>query len=275
MITFAGLALLSSTFLAQWPAYKIPGAPRTPEGRINLTAPAPKTADGHPDLSGIWDRGMPPGALPPGAPPAAPVAFGAPPVPGPRPFQNLPSLFPDGLPMQPWAAELRKRRLADNSKDHPDAHCLPLHPVQLHFHPQPRKIVQTPREVLIIYEANNGLRQIFTDGRPLPSGDPQPWWFGYSTGKWDGDTLVVESTGFRDLMWLDEEGTPFTSEGRFTERIHRPNFGTLEIEVTVTDPKSFTRPFTFKLTQRLMPDTDLIEFVCAENNTSVQHLVGK
>jgi hypothetical protein len=176
--------------------------------------------------------------------------------------------------MQPWAAELRKQRFAENSKDHPDAHCLPLHPVQLHYHPQPRKIIQTPGLVLIIYEANGGLRQIFTDGRPLPS-DPEPWWFGYSTGKWDGETLVVESAGFRDLMWLDEEGTPITTEGRITERFRRVNYGTLEIEVTVNDPKTFTKPWTIKLNQRLMPDTELIEFVCSENNRSEPHLVGK
>jgi len=165
--------------------------------------------------------------------------------------------------------------LAENSKDHPDAHCLPLHPVQLHFHPQPRKIVQTPGLVLIIYEANGGLRQIFTDGRPLPSIDPEPWWFGYSTGKWYGDTLVVETIGFRDLMWLDEEGTPFTTSGKIIERFLRVNYGTLEIEITVNDPKTFTKPWTIKLNQRLMPDMDLIEFVCSENNKSLGHLVGK
>jgi hypothetical protein len=143
------------------------------------------------------------------------------------------------LPFQPWAAELRKQRLAENSKDHPDAHCLPLHPVQLHSHPQPRKIIQTPKEVLIIYEANDGLRQIFTDGRPLPV-DPQPWWFGYSTGKWDGDTLVVETIGFRDLMWIDEEGTVLTASGKIMERFRRVNYGTLEIEITVDDAKAFT-----------------------------------
>jgi len=130
-------------------------------------------------------------------------------------------------------------------------------------------------EVLIIYEANGGLRQIFTDGRPLPSNDPEPWWFGYSTGKWDGDTLVVETTGFRDLMWLDEEGTPFTTAGKIIERFRRVNYGTLEIEVTVNDPKTFTKPWTIRLNQRLMPDTDLIEFVCSENNRSLWHLVGK
>jgi len=183
-------------------------------------------------------------------------------------------MLPGGLPMQPWAAELRHKRLEQNSKDHPDAHCLPLHPVQLHSHPQPRKIIQTPNEVMIIYEANDGLRQIFTDGRALPS-DPEPWWFGYSVGKWDGDTLVVNSIGFRDMSWIDEEGTPMTASGKLTERFRRPNFGTLEIEITVDDLKAFTKPWAIKLTQRLMSNTELIEFVCAENNRSIPHLVGK
>jgi len=268
-----GLAVLSTALFAQWPSHASVGAPRTAEGKVNLTAPAPKTPDGQPDLSGVWDRGVAPGAsMAPPAPPAG--GFGATPPPGPRPFQNLPSLLPGGLPFQPWAAELRKQRLAENSKDHPDAHCLPLHPVQLHSHPQPRKIIQTPGEVLIVYEANDGLRQIFTDGRLLPV-DPEPWWFGYSTGKWDGDTLVVETIGFRDMMWLDEEGTVITTAGKVTERFRRLNYGTLEIEITVDDPKAFTKPWTVKLNQRLMPDTELIEFVCQENNRSLSHLVGK
>jgi hypothetical protein len=264
------LGLLAPALLAQWTSYSAAGVPRTPDGKPNLSAPAPKAADGHPDLSGVWDRGVPPGT------PVVPVgAFGGPRPPGPRPFQDLPSLFPDGLPMQPWAAELRKQRLAENSKDHPDAHCLPLHPVQLHSHPQPRKIIQTPGLVLIIYEANEGLRQIFTDGRPLPKTDVQPWWFGYSTGKWDGDTLVVETTGFREPGWLDEEGTPITTTGKVIERFHRLNYGTLEIEITVDDPKTFTKSWTYKLNQRLMPDAELIEFICQENNRSLPHLVGK
>jgi hypothetical protein len=193
-----------------------------------------------------------------------------------RSFQDLPSLFADGLPMQPWAAELRKQRLAENSKDHPDAHCLPLHPVQLQSHPQPRKIIQMSGEIFIIYEANDGRRQIFTDGRSLPNPDDvEPWWFGYSTGKWDGDTLVVQTTGFRDIGWLDEEGTPVTTNAHITERLRRPNYGTLEIEITIDDPKTFTKPWSYKLTQRLMPNTELIEFVCGENNRSTAHLVGK
>lgn len=270
-ILMASLAIFPAALMGQWPAYPTSGSPRLTDGRVNLAASAPKTADGHPDLSGIWDRG-----ILPGAPPPAPTAtFGATPPPGPRPFQNLTSVFPDGLPLQPWAAELRKQRLAEHSKDHPDAHCLPIHPVQLHSHPQPRKIIQTPGLVLILYEANDGIRQIFTDGRPLPGNDPQPWWYGYSIGKWEGDALVVQTTGFRDIGWLDEEGTPLTSSLRLTERFRRPTYGTLEIEITVDDPKTFTKPWTYQLNQRLMPDTELIEFVCAENNRSLSHLVGK
>ena len=185
-------------------------------------------------------------------------------------------MFPDGLPLQPWAAELRKQRLAEHSKDHPDAHCLPLNPIQLHSHPQARKIIQTPGLVLILYEANDGIRQIFTDGRPLPdNNDADPWWYGYSIGKWEGDTLVVQTIGFKDQGWIDEEGTPNTNAARLTERFRRLNYGTLEIEITVDDPKTFTRPWSFKLDQRLMPDTELIEFVCLENNTSLKHLVGQ
>ncbi len=184
-------------------------------------------------------------------------------------------MVPGGLPFQPWAAELRAKRLAENSKDHPDAHCLPLHPVQLHSHPQPRKIIQTPEMILIVYEANNGLRQIFMDGRTLPTRDAEPWWFGYSIGRWDGATLVVQTTGFRDLGWIDEEGTPITTEGKIIERFRRVNYGTLEIGITVDDPKTFTKPWSITLHQQLMPDTELIEFVCAENNRSLPHLVGK
>jgi len=264
------LAILPAAW-GQWPAHPTAGAPRLADGTVNLNAPAPKTADGRPDRSGIWEAGRAPGQ----APPTTRRTFGEAPPPGPRPFQNLTSLFADGLPLQPWAAELRKQRLAEHSKDHPDARCLPINPVQLHTHPQPRKIIQTPGLVLILYEANDGIRQIFTDGRPLPNHDPDPWWYGYSIGKWEGDALVVETTGFKDQGWIDEEGTPISSAASVRERFRRLNYGTLEIEITVDDPKTFTRPWSFKLDQQLMPDTELIEFVCAENNTSLNHLVGK
>ena len=268
------IALYSGNLFGQWPAYAS-GGPKTKDGQFDKNAPAPKTAEGTPDLSGIWDA-LPPGNAPGtglgGAPPAGGGrgggrAGGAP----KRPFISLPSVVPGGLPLQPWAAKLRADRLANGSIEHPDAHCLPIQPVQLHSHPQPRKIVQTPGLIVIIYEANGGLRQIFTDGRALPKNDPQPWWAGYSVGKWEGDTLVVETIGFRDDLWLDEEGTPMTGNGKMTERFHRTNFGTLEIDITLDDSKTFTKPFGFKLTQHLMPDTELIEFICLENEKSAVH----
>ncbi len=189
-------------------------------------------------------------------------------------FRDLQAAVSGELPILPWAAQLKATRFGQNSKDHPDAHCLPLHPIQLHLHPQPRKIVQTPTLVLILYEANDGRREIYLDGRTLPTGDVQPWWYGYSVGRWEGDTLVVESIGFKDQTWIDEHGTPATDGLRVTERLRRLNVGTLEIQVTVDDAKTFTRPFTFTLQQRLMPDAELIEFVCGENNLSAARLVG-
>jgi hypothetical protein len=141
--------------------------------------------------------------------------------------------------------------------------------------PQPKKIIQKPGLIVILYEANDGIRQIFMDGRKLPGDDQDPWWYGYSIGHWEGDALVVETTGFREAGWIDEEGTPISSVGKLTERFRRLNYGTLEIEIAVDDPKTFTRPWSYKLNQRLMPDTELIEFECSENNTSLKHLVGK
>jgi len=258
--------LLPTTLLAQWPTVKSASAPRTADGRVNMLAPTPRTADGRPDLSGIWDKGLLPGEVP------KPGGFSG--IGPSQAFRDLSAAVPQGLPIQPWAAQLKAQRFGQNSKDHPDAICLPLHPIQLHLHPQPRKILQTPDVVAIMYEANDGRRQIFTDGRQLPTGEFEPWWYGYSVGRWDGDTLVVESVGFKDQAWLDEHGTPGSDRARVTERIRRLNYGTLEIDVTVDDPKTFTKPFAFELQQRLMPDTELIEFVCGENNRSAAHLVA-
>jgi len=176
--------------------------------------------------------------------------------------------------MQPWAAELVKARVANNSKDNPDAHCLPMGFMQFHTHPQPRKIIQTPGVIVMIYEANHGLRQIFTDGRPLPPKDALGWWYGYSIGRWEGDTLVVETSNFLDTdpLWLDVRGSPLTEQGKVTERFRRTNYGTMEIEITIDDPKAYTKPFTVRLTQRLLPDTELIEFICEDRDAT--HYVG-
>ena len=279
MVYRAALAILllatPAGLLAQWVAYPTPGVPRTADGKPDLTAPAPKTADGKPDLSGIWAFAPVRPPQPPPGPPVGGLGLG-PPGPGINQFFNIGSTLEGGLlPYTPWAAELRKQRMAENMKDNPDAHCLPIGLMQLHTHPQPRKIIQTPGLILVIYESNDGLRQIFTDGRSLPGNDPQPWWYGYSVGKWDGDTLVVETIGFRDDVWLDVNGSPLTESGRMRERMRRVNYGNLETEITVEDPKAYTQPWTVKVNHRIMLDTDLIEFVCAENEKDVPHLIGK
>ncbi len=283
------MALLVSTpqgLWSQWPDYPGAGVPRKADGKPDLNAPAPKTFWGKPDLSGVWQYSRPPGAPAP-APqettqPTTQATAGTGAASGDiipaavrtSQFWNLGAAFKDGLPFQPWAAELHRKRVASNSEDNPDAHCLPLGVMQLHTHGQPRKMIETPGVILIVYEANAGLRQIFTDGRPLPK-DPEPWWFGYSTGKWEGDTLVVESNGFRDLGWLDVEGSPLTSSGKIIERFRRPDYGHLEIEVTIDDPKAYTKPWTVTVHQRILPDTELIEFVCQENERDAPHLSGK
>jgi hypothetical protein len=137
--------------------------------------------------------------------------------------------------------------------------------VQFHTQGAPRKFIQTPGVLVILYEASSGLRQIFTDGRSLPGNDPQPWWYGYSVGKWDGDTLVVETTGLRDGGWLDINGTPLSDRAKITERFHRVSYGRMEIDIMVEDAKFYTRPWTVRVNQRIMPDQELIEFICLEN----------
>jgi len=282
-------AAMASSVWAQWPSYPTPGVPKGADGKPDLTAPAPRTPDAKPDLSGIWtnnrgqrgaNAGGPSAAQPGGrganagaaAPPTPPPPVTPASGPPPASFGNVGSGFPEGLPFQPWAADLVKKRMADNSKDNPDAHCLPMGFMQFHTHGQPRKIVQTPGVIVMIFEPNHGLRQIFTDGRPLPKNDLEPWWYGYSVGKWEGDTLVVETAGFIDDIWLDVRGSPMTSAAKVTERFRRVNYGTLEMEITVDDPKAYTQPWTVKISQRIMLDTDLIEFICEERDAT--HYIG-
>jgi hypothetical protein len=266
---------------AQWPPHPTPGVPKLADGKPDLDGPAPRTADGKPDFSGIWEfvdafRGRAGAASAPaaGQQPVAGIGQGGRPI-GPNQFFDIGSGIQGGLPFTPWAAALRKERTDNNNKDNPDAHCLPLGLMQLHTHPQPRKMIQTPSLLLIIYEANSGLRQIFMDGRPLPGNDAEPWWYGYSIGHWEGDTLVVQTTGLRDDVWLDVEGSPLTGSGKVTERFRRPNFGHLEIDVTVEDPKAYTKPWTVRIADRIMLNTELLEFICNENERSDVHLVGK
>jgi hypothetical protein len=256
------VAALAPSLSAQWPLRPQPGVPKTADGKPSLTAPAPRTPDGKPDFSGIWmrtERTEKPGSQPPGRPPLAT-------------FGNVGVGFKEGLPVQPWVSDLLKKRA--NGYDNPDALCLPQGPLEYHLDPQPREIVQLPRKILIVFESNYGLRTIYMDGRSLPpAGQPQPYWNGYSVGRWDGDTLVVESNNFRGALtnlpgdgWLDGRGHPFTDALKLTERFRRVNFGNLEIDVTIDDSKAYTRPFTVRVEQQIVADgSEMIEFVCHEN----------
>ncbi len=340
-IVAGGIVACTVSVFAQWPKYPASDVPRDPQGKVLMDAPPPRTADGHPDLSGVWMRANsgPPGrgrgrgqgqggqagrgqgqggqagrgasAEPAGAgqgagqgAPASATAgaasqteaAGGGPQPGGRgrggvsleptiaPFPYDPNgppvatffeaggNMPDGLPYTPWAADLRKQRMDAKDKDNPDANCLPMGFLQFHQQPQPRKIIQTPKVILIEYEANYGLRHIYIDGRKLPpQGEPQPWWYGYSVGHWEGDTLVVETNNLRGAEdspndgWLDVNGSPYSEQAKFTERFRRPTFGHLQIDVTLEDAKAYTKPWTVRVDQRILPDEEPIEFICNEN----------
>ena len=254
----AAASLATSSAAAQWPNYPTPDVPRTADGEVDLDAPAPRTADGHPDLTGLWRgarRSSQDGDAPEPPPDSPPVAG----------FRDVAANLEGGLPFQPWARELRNEREAAGSADNPEAHCLPMGNMQFHTQGAPRKFVQTPGLIVVLYEASMGMRQIFTDGRPSPDNDPQPWWYGYSTGYWEGDELVVVTTHFRDDGWLDIIGSPRTDAATVTERFRRPSYGRMEIDITVDDPKAYTEPWTVRVNQEIMVGEDLIEFICLEN----------
>ena len=256
--------LLTSPLPAQWISYPTAGVPRTANGKPNLAAACPRTADGKPDLSGLWimQTSRAGNANFPGCEPVTDE------------FINIASKINDGLPYQPWASDLVKTRRGEQRVNDPLSHCLPVGPVRLFTFPGPRKIVQTTGLLLIMNEWNSSYRQIFTDGRPLPA-DPNPSWNGYTSGKWDGDTLVVQTNGLRDGLWLDATGNPLTEAAKLTERFRRPDFGHMEIAITVDDPKAYTRPFSFTLNQTIELDTDLLEYNCVENEKDASHLSAK
>jgi len=244
------LSVICVPVAAQW--LKIPPAvPPGPDGKPNLIAPAPRLPDGHPDLSGIWE-------------PASP-----------KYLRNLAAdLKPEEVPYQPWAKALVEAR-ADGShaREESDANCLPQGVPKIGAAPAPWKIVQTPGLIVVIHEAFNLWRQIFLDGRQLAE-DVNPSWLGYSIGKWDGDTLVVDTRGFNGKTWLDQAGKPTTEALHVTERYRRKNIGTMEIQITIDDPKAYTKPWTVTEEARLMASGELYEFICNENNRDVEHLPG-
>jgi hypothetical protein len=249
---------------AQWTTYPTAGIPRTADGRPNLNAPAPRDRDGRPDLSGLWgaEKTRP---CPPNGCDDMQIS---------EQFLDIGWRVPGGLPYQPWAAELAAKRTRETRKDDPQGQCLPTGIIRMHTTPLFRKVVQTPGLILILNERNASYRQIFTDGRPLPV-DPQPSWVGYSSGTWEGDALVVRTSGFRDGLWLDAKGSPLTEAATITERFRRVDFGNLEISITVDDPKAYTKPWTTMLKQYLLPDSELLDYICNENEKDTHHFLVK
>ena len=223
-----------------------------------MDAPTPRTSNGKPDLSGVWRAGGPGGVL---------NRYGfSRPAPGVSAVSGIWVVPYVGIPRTDHGEALLTERQATHARDNPTGLCLPVGLMQLHMTALPARYVQTPAVLIIVYERNGEYRQIFTDGRRSPDNDPQPWWNGYSVGRWEGDTLVVETTHLRDGGWLDPAGNPLTDAAKITERFRRPSYGRMEIDITFDDPRAYLKPFTVRWNQRLTPDDELIEFVCAENN---------
>ena len=248
--SIAILVLVCAPVRAQWVKAPPAAIPRAPDGKPNLSAPASRLPDGKPDLSGIWE-------------------------PNGKYVQNLAAdLKPEEVPFQPWAKALfDERKNGSHSKEDQAAHCLPQGVPRINAAPAPWKIVQTPGFIVIVYEAFTLWRQIFLDGRELAD-DATPAWLGYSTGKWDGDTLVVDTKGFNGMAWLDQLGKPSTDALHVIERFRRKDFGHMEIQITIDDPKAYTKPWTVTEEVHLLPNTELMEYICNENNRDLEHLPG-
>jgi hypothetical protein len=275
MIAIAGPLLQLD---AQWFKYPSPQAPRTASGEVALSAATPRLTNGKPDLSGVWMTAEP-ACVVRGVLPLAELVKLLPPTrtcpPSTASFSrqsvNIGIDMPGGLPYQPWLAKLVDERTANQSIDDPHIRCLPDLFVRAYGLPHYLKFVQTPNLLVMLNEYNGVYRQVFTDGRALPD-DPNPSWQGYSSATWSDDTLVIETIGFRDDVWLDWAGSMITSAGRLRERIRRPDFGHLDIELTVDDPKAYTRPWSVTLRQQFGADTELIDEICAEGERFAKHL---
>jgi len=245
------IVLATAVADAQWDPFPVKNMPRTADGKVDMNA-QPRRIDGKVDFSGFW---MPSDNV--------------------RHLINLASdMKPEDIPLTPWAADVYKERIDTNGIGHPGVRCLPSGiPEKLNI-PDGLKVVQTPDLIVFLYESRTIYRQVFLDGRTLPK-DPQPTWMGYSVGHWEGDTLVVETIGQNGKTWLDMRGLPGTEELKVIERYSRPTIGRIGIDVTISDPKAYTKPWNVKLAWRLIPDTDLIESICEENSKDLPHMVGK
>lgn len=240
---------LAVSISAQW-RYRDPAAPRLPDGRVNVNAPPPRTPAGTVDLSGLWQTD---------------TKYN---------FNLAADLKPGEVLMLPWAQALYAERQDNNGKDDPEGFCMPPGFPRVNGVPFPQKILQTPNAIVILYETRTTFRQIFLDGHTL-NADLQPTWMGYSKGRWEQDTLIVETTGFNDKTWLDDAGHPHSEQMKVTERFRRPTFGQLLVEITVEDAKAYAKPWTVTQAFQVIADGELIEYVCNENNLAPPHLVGK
>ena len=265
--------------------YPTAGVPRKADGKVDMSAPSPRMADGKPDFSGIWTTGEPydrrahglsspkdlPGPKDPQSSNDAQTPGDPTAIVGSRQMANIGVDLPGGLPYQPWLVPIVKERTDNLAKDDPHIRCWPDNFLRAYGMPHLLKFVHTPGLLVVLNELNAGYRQVFTDARPLPK-DPNPSLQGYSSGKWSGDTLVIDTIGLRDDTWIDWNGSVLTEAAKVREQIRRPDFGHLEIQVTVDDPKAYTKPWTVTLKQRIVVDTELIDEICLENEQSLKHM---
>ncbi|HET7131543.1 MAG TPA: hypothetical protein VFJ95_04810 [Gammaproteobacteria bacterium] len=257
------LAVLgASPAMAQWLDYPTPGIPRNADGTPDMTAKAPRTSDGKPDFSGMWFANVP----------AKDYCKEKDCIQEERMAReqiNLGIKLPGGLPYTEWSKEQMTKRRANSGREDPHTYCMPPNFPRAWTLPQYIKVVQTPTLMVLLHEFNAAYREIFLDGRPLPE-DPNPTWNGYSTGHWEGDTLVIETNGIRDDMWLDIQGSPVTESARVTERLSRPSYGIMQVEIAVNDPKAYTKPWSVTIEMAAQPDTTMLEEICLDDEQDVK-----
>lgn len=256
------LAALPYAASAQWLDYPTPGIPRAADGTPNLKAPAPRTSDGKPDFSGMWFANVP----------AKDYCREADCIQEERMAReqiNIGIRLEGGLPYSDWSKQQMAKRQVNGNREDPHTYCMPPNFPRAWTLPQYIKIVQTPSLMVLLHEFNAAYREVFLDGRPLPE-DPNPTWNGYSTAHWDGDTLVIETNGIRDDMWLDIQGSPVTESARVTERLTRTSFGIMQVEIAVDDPKAYTKPWSVTIEMAAQVDTTMLEEICLDNEQDVR-----
>jgi hypothetical protein len=246
---------------AQWLDFPTPGVPRLENGNPDLDAPTPRTREGKPDFSGMWFSNVPSVAFCRTDDCIMEERMASEQI-------NIGRNLPDGLPYTEWSREVMLERGRDGGRYDPHTYCMPPNYPRAWTLPQYQKIVQTPELIVMLHEFNGAYRQVFVDGRELED-DPNPTWNGHSTAHWEGDTLVIETNGIRDDMWLDIQGSPVTESALVTEKLTRPSFGILQIELTVNDPKAYTEPWTVTLEHLIQVDTAMLEEICMDYEQDV------